>query len=265
MHKILNQTQIARLQALLVRSVTSINYCEYDTQQWSVLNSNDPLLADLGIEVSGSCLVALSSLVSRVGKIRIVCAANDSVIFFNTRNWTGSLFAELRMAAPGAIVIFNLFERGVISLPNIFMRSPNQLLFWGRDATSVYTKIEIEGTDRYVLVGDDALFSSGVWLRNYDMHAIVDLNSFEQLNSPVNMTIEKHVWIGQEALLLACPFVGGGSIIGAKSLVKNNVARAVAVGGLPARVLKTNVSWGRSVLGISQKEIELISSLGNNE
>lgn len=83
-------------------------------------------------------------------------------------------------------------------------------------------------------IGDDALILSGVWTRNHDMHAITDRHTRKLVNKPpMDTIIERHVWIGQNALLLHCTRVGAGTIIGSQSLVKGEVIACTAVGGTP--------------------------------
>jgi acetyltransferase-like isoleucine patch superfamily enzyme len=66
--------------------------------------------------------------------------------------------------------------------------------------------------------------------------------------------LERHVWLGQDALLLSCERVGTGTIVGARAMPKGRVAARVAVGGVPARVLREEVSWGRHPYGMTNEE-----------
>jgi acetyltransferase-like isoleucine patch superfamily enzyme len=105
------------------------------------------------------------------------------------------------------------------------------------------------------VVGDDALISGGVWVRNYDMHALHDLRSGALISRPpVDTVIELHVWLGQDALLLNTERVGMGAIVGARALVKGHVPPRVAVAGTPARVIREGVSWGRNTYGMTGAE-----------
>jgi acetyltransferase-like isoleucine patch superfamily enzyme len=107
--------------------------------------------------------------------------------------------------------------------------------------------MELEGEDEGVVIGDDALISDGVWIRNYDMHAVHDLATGARINKPpVTTVLERHVWLGQDALLLSTERIGMGAIVGARAVVKGQVPPRVAVAGTPARVLREGVSWGRS-------------------
>jgi acetyltransferase-like isoleucine patch superfamily enzyme len=71
---------------------------------------------------------------------------------------------------------------------------------------------------------------------------------------PLDTVIERHVWLGQDALLLSCERIGMGSIIGARALVKGSIPARVAAAGTPARVLREGVSWGRHPYSMSSAE-----------
>ncbi len=106
------------------------------------------------------------------------------------------------------------------------------------------------------MIGEDTLMSGGIWLRNHDMHAIRDLAPGERIDrAAVDVVLERHVWIGQSAMLHGCQRIGMGSIVGAMSLVKGVVGSCVAVAGTPARIVRYQVSWGRDVAaGMSGRE-----------
>jgi maltose O-acetyltransferase len=52
------------------------------------------------------------------------------------------------------------------------------------------------------------------------------------------VTIEDDVWIGDYAVILPGVTIGRGSVVGAHSVVKNDVAPGTVVAGQPARVIK---------------------------
>ena len=132
-----------------------------------------------------------------------------------------------------------------VALPDVLLRSDRQFLFWGAGASAVGCSLEIEGIGHGMVVGDDALISGGVWLRNYDMHAMHDLRTGARISRPpLDTVIERHVWLGQDALLLSCERVGMGSIIGARSVVKGVVPPRVVAAGTPARVVRDGRELG---------------------
>ena len=128
----------------------------------------------------------------------------------------------------------------------IRLSSNAQLLFWGSGATSNGASIIMEGAGRHVIVGEDAMFATGIWVRNSDLHSLVDLDSNHWLNEPGNILLEPHVWIGQDTLILKNTVIGYGSTIGAKSVVNKKIPRFSLAAGVPAQVLQQNVSWDRN-------------------
>ena len=142
-----------------------------------------------------------------------------------------------------------------MQLDSVLLRSHHQLLFWGAGASAVGLSIEMEGEGRSCIIGDDALISNEVWIRNYDMHAIHDLANGAQINRPpCDVVLERHVWLGQGALLLHCERVGMGSIVGARAMAKGFVPPHAVAAGVPARILRNGISWGRSANGMTEAE-----------
>jgi hypothetical protein len=210
----------------------------------------------LGIEVVGGAPIILVTDPARpVGHIRILAGGAGSVLALDNRAWTGTCVASIRVLGAGSLVMIEDIAAGYVQLTEVLLRSHRQLLFWGAGSSAVGISIEMEGEDRSCVVGDDALVSNGVWIRNYDMHAVHDLRSGAQINGPpCDAVLERHVWLGQDALLLSCERVGMGSIVGARAIVKGFVPPRSMAAGTPAKVLRDNVSWGRSSLGMSDGE-----------
>jgi hypothetical protein len=187
--------------------------------------------------------------------VRIETHAPGVLLFIDNRPGAGALQADIRVLGAGCALIFNAIGGEGAQLPTVFLRSAQQFLFWGCGATAVSCHVEVEGEGQGVAIGDDALIANGVWLRNHDMHALHDLASGAPIGrAPVTMVLERHVWLGQDALLLGCARVGMGAVVGARALVKAPVPPRVAVGGVPARVLRAGVSWGRDLHGMTPAE-----------
>ncbi|MBP0444524.1 acyltransferase [Roseomonas sp. SSH11] len=125
------------------------------------------------------------------------------------------------------------------------MRGERSLIFLGHGLTSNRTNMLAEGPEGAVLVGDDAMFATGITIRTSDSHAIIDLGTRSQVNFPAPVVIEPHVWIGQDALLMKGVTIGAGSIVAGRAVVTGDVGPRVLVAGVPARVLRENVSWSR--------------------
>ncbi len=100
-----------------------------------------------------------------------------------------------------------------------------------------------------VTLGRDCMLADEIVFQPNDQHAIFELEGLSQINTRSGITLGDHVWIGLRATLLAGARVGQGSIVGAASVVTGDVPDFSLVAGSPARVLRTGVSWSRSLSG----------------
>lgn len=125
------------------------------------------------------------------------------------------------------------------------MFGKNQTFFWGRGSTTNGTQIQLCGDDRYIIVGDDCMFAHNIEVRTHDMHALISMSDGKQQNYPESILVEPHVWIGPQVSFGRGVTVGLGSVVGAKSYISRNIPRFCVAAGLPAKVLKTGVSWDR--------------------
>ena len=88
-----------------------------------------------------------------------------------------------------------------------------------------------------IKIGDNCAISHDVTIMDGDGHK---LDSKEK-NSPVE--IGNHVWIGTRVAILKGVHIGNGAVIASGSVVNKKVPENSLVGGVPAKVLKNNVSW----------------------
>ena len=247
----------AQLEGWLRSEITGIDAAVLAGRGYIGLDAGDPQVGRLGIEVVGGAPVILVTDLDRpVGQIRVMAGGADNVIAIDNAAWSGTCVASIRMLGQGGLFLLNdCGAGGYVQINEILLRSNGQLVFGGAGATAVGVSVELEGEGRSCVIGDDALISNDVWIRNYDMHAIHDLRSRAQINrAPCDTVLERHVWLGQDALLLNCERVGMGSIVGARAMVKGFVPALSVAAGVPARVMREGISWGRSALGMSAAE-----------
>jgi acetyltransferase-like isoleucine patch superfamily enzyme len=243
-------------------AISKLDLEQIEAADWKIFQSNDPELQGLGIRsISGQCAVAVRATDKPLGVVNLAVGGTGSLVVFDNHAWSGTINTNIRISNDGCFLFFGNLTNSVLNLTNIFMRSKFQNLFFGYDASAVAMNIEMEGENRTVMVGDDLLASSDIWIRNADMHAIFDLDNFQLINGPSDTLIERHVWLSQSALILNCRYIGGGSIVGAKAMVKKEVPRLSVVGGVPHKVLRKNTSWGRAVSHMTPSEREVIEML----
>ena len=248
----------ASIRKVLTPAVTALGAAHYEHADYHLLSARDEVCQSLGVQLlsGGELMVAVTDLERPVGDIRVQTGGTGNLLVLDNRGWQGSLHVSARMLGDDCALIFNDVGRGgYVALHDVFMRSHRQFLFWGQGATAVGVSIELEGPDLGVAIGDDALISSGVWIRNYNMHALHDLRGGAPIGRPPASTVlERHVWLGQEALLLNCGRVGMGAVVGARSLVTRAIPPCVIAAGNPAQVRREGVSWGRDTYQMTGAE-----------
>ncbi len=205
-----------RLAGFLRPDITDLTADTLARRQYEVLERKDA--AAIGIELfgDGEPLLLATDPARHVGAVHIQSLGPDNVVAIDNATWTGRCEASLRILGGDCVVLLDLIGDGFVRIPTLLMRSHRQLLFWGAGSSAVDVSLEMEGEGASIVVGDDALISNGVWIRNYDMHAIHDLATGAPINwPPCDTVLERHARLRQDALLLNCARVGMGSIVGA--------------------------------------------------
>lgn len=100
---------------------------------------------------------------------------------------------------------------------------------------------------KHIFIGDDNMFSRGIWIRVADPHLIYNAETYERCNQSKSVFIGDHIWIAQDAMLLKGSKISSGSIIGAMALVSGkNIPSNVSCGGNPCRIISKDVFWDRT-------------------
>lgn len=97
-------------------------------------------------------------------------------------------------------------------------------------------------------VGNDCMFATNNQIRTHDGHPIFDVNTGVRLNKSKNIYVGNHVWLAHTATLLSGARIGEGSVIGHSAIVKSQIPNNCIAAGVPAKVIKQNISWDRSNL-----------------
>lgn len=123
----------------------------------------------------------------------------------------------------------------------------------GNDATikignaTTFDKTTLYSAYGDIEIGEDCMFSYEVFLRNHDSHFIFDAETGSRINYSKNIKIQDHVWVGQNAILLAGFSIGEGAIVGAGSISSSVFPDKVVIAGNPARVIRKGVIWHRNM------------------
>ncbi len=98
--------------------------------------------------------------------------------------------------------------------------------------------------NKKIVFGEDCLVSWEDLIIDTDFHKILVLD--EQTNKDEEIHIGDHVWIGCRSTILKGSNIADGTVIAACSLVNGkNIEENTIIGGVPTRILTSNMTWER--------------------
>ena len=110
-----------------------------------------------------------------------------------------------------------------------------------------------------ITVGKDGLWSDEILVQSNDQHGIIDLADMSMLNDyRRKIDIAEHVWIGRRTVIMPDVSIGAGSILGTAAVLTCDMPAHTVFGGVPARQLRSNVSWSRAATGPSDGELQYL-------
>lgn len=94
------------------------------------------------------------------------------------------------------------------------------------------------------------MFSEDIEIRTGDSHGIFEnVPSFKRVNPAQDIVIGNHVWVAAHARILKGGSLPDNSILANSSVMtKKAIEKNSIYGGIPAKLLKSNISWSRSRL-----------------
>jgi acetyltransferase-like isoleucine patch superfamily enzyme len=111
-----------------------------------------------------------------------------------------------------------------------------------RNNTKINGGVEIVSLKK-IDIGEECLFAEGIILRDNDGHQINSGKDSTNDSEAKEVKIGNHCWIGQRAMVLKGVTLADNVIVGAGAVVAGNFPSGVAVAGIPAKIIKENVSW----------------------
>ena len=99
---------------------------------------------------------------------------------------------------------------------------------------------------RHLIIGNDVMFSFGIWIRTCDVHLIYDHTSHKRINLPQDVFIGDHVWLSQGSSLLKGAAIGSGSVVGFGALATKAYPSNRILSGSPAITGNKEITWDRT-------------------
>lgn len=115
----------------------------------------------------------------------------------------------------------------------------------GRGVRTIHIALD-EGTR--VIIGEDCMFANDIQIRSSDSHSIVDLDG-NRLNPAKDIKIGKHCWLGMRCMLMKGTNIPDFTVVAAGSICTKSFEESNTIlAGVPAKVVRKNVSWDRKFL-----------------
>ena len=88
-----------------------------------------------------------------------------------------------------------------------------------------------------ITIGENVAIAKEVIIRGSDLHKV----SNSVMTAPI--VIGNHVWIGTRAMIMKGVTIGDGAVVAAGSIVTKDVPQNCVVAGVPAKIVKENITW----------------------
>jgi acetyltransferase-like isoleucine patch superfamily enzyme len=127
----------------------------------------------------------------------------------------------------------------------LWLEDHRGILHVGSNTTMAELHIAVTEADSKVIIGEDCMLANDIDIRTGDSHSVIDAQTGERLNYARDVIIDRHVWIAPHSVVLKGVNIGENSIIATGAVVTKSCGSGVIMGGNPAKVIKTGVSWKR--------------------
>lgn len=117
------------------------------------------------------------------------------------------------------------------------------------DNTSIISASMYASEGGKIIIGDDCMIAHSVNVMQTACHPFYDISTGLRINTPRNIEIDRHVWIGQNVALMPGFSIGEGSIIGYGAISSSKFPSNCTIAGNPAKIVRENVIWKRNAVG----------------
>lgn len=116
----------------------------------------------------------------------------------------------------------------------------------GAGTTIEEAELSVAENGTKIIIGKDCMFSKGVRVTTTDSHSIMSVESGQRINTAKDIEIQNHVWLGYNVNINKGVIIEENSVVAGHSVVTKSVPSNSIVAGLPAKVVKTGITWSRT-------------------
>lgn len=115
----------------------------------------------------------------------------------------------------------------------------------GSGTTIEEANLAVAENSTKLIIGKDCMFSRGINIVTTDSHSIISLETRERTNPAKDVIIGNHVWLGNGVSINKGVTIGFDAIVAGHSIVTKSISSNCIAAGVPAKVVKTGVTWNR--------------------
>lgn len=214
--------------------------------EFSGLNINS--IGDNHIEIDSN---------SKFETSRIFIDGNNNQVTLKNIRLLKNLFINLK--GNNKKITIEKSNKIINNLKIVSIRGDEQIVDIGVDFSCGGCEVQMNDGNEKLSIGDGALFSWGIKIRTSDGHSIIDLSTNKAINFPADVTIGKHVWVGEDVKFLKGCTIPDNCVIGSGSIVTKSFAKNcenTIIAGIPAKIVKKNITWDRKMPYEYNKKID---------
>ena len=147
----------------------------------------------------------------------------------------------IRITGSNCIVQFK--KHSYVSEAEIFIEDLNCRVVVGEETfIGRHTHIACTEDNSSLIIGNKCMISASCQIRTGDSHSIIDLDG-HRLNPAASVSIGNHCWMGEGSKVLKGVELGADCIVSTGAIVTKSFEPNCLLGGIPAKVLKKDISW----------------------
>jgi acetyltransferase-like isoleucine patch superfamily enzyme len=99
-----------------------------------------------------------------------------------------------------------------------------------------------------IQIGGNGMISSYCQIRTGDSHSVIVNGGGGRINHSASVALAEHCWLGEGSRILKGVHLGKDTVVSTGAIVTKSFPANVLIGGIPAKVLKENISWDKNRL-----------------
>ncbi|WP_071145193.1 acyltransferase [Bacteroides ihuae] len=160
----------------------------------------------------------------------------------------GAAFLNTTLRITGNNCMVVLKDHSYVTEAEIFVENNNcKVEIGSKTFVGRHTHIACSEDNSELIIGRDGMISSHCQVRTGDSHSVTDLEG-NRINPAASIHIGDHCWLGEGSKVMKGVTLGKDTVVSTGAIVTKSFEPNVLLGGIPAKVLKKNVSWNEKIL-----------------